>query len=79
MNEDKDELVPLLQVLDDMYSDGYIRYAARDYYKTHYATPEEVKSMEREEKIEFIVAATVLGIIAGACITLAVLRTLNIL
>ena len=53
-----EELVPLNQVLDDMYADrGPVSWAARDYYKTHYATPEQAKQMEREEKIDFIFAS----------------------
>lgn len=36
--------VPIQQVLDDMYSDkGPVTWAARDYYYTTYATPEEQK------------------------------------
>lgn len=45
------ELVPVEQVLDDMYSDGYAQSAARDYYYQHYATPEEQEAMRREDKI----------------------------
>lgn len=69
-----DKLVPVEQVLDDMYSDGYAQSAARDYYYRHYATPEEQEMMRREDKmtdrccalfwlcyIALIVAAIILG------------------
>lgn len=45
------KLVPVEQVLDDMYQDGYAQSAARDYYYQHYATPEEQEMMRREDKI----------------------------
>lgn len=45
------KLVPVEQVLDDMYSDGYAQSAARDYYYQHYATTEEQAMMRREDKI----------------------------
>lgn len=40
------------QVLDDMHNDIP---GARDYYKKHYATPEEIAKMDREDKIQTII------------------------
>lgn len=52
-----EELVPILQVLDDMYADkGIISLAARDYYYLHYADDKQRKQMDREEKIQTIIA-----------------------
>jgi len=49
--------VPIQQVLDDMYSDkGPVTWAARDYYYTTYATPEEQKEMDHEDKIQLVIA-----------------------
>lgn len=71
MSETKreDDLVPVDRVLDDMYNDySPVQTAARDYYYQHYATPEERKRMDRENKISSIVA----GIIWGAAVLGAV-------
>lgn len=66
----KDEkLVPLDQVLDDMYNDySPVQTAARDYYYQHYASPEERVRMDRENKIASIVS----GIIWAAAVIGAV-------
>lgn len=50
--------MPLLQVLDDMYDPdgGLVSLAARDYYYQHYATADEQKKMEREEKFQMALA-----------------------
>jgi|GEM_PF-4586403 len=67
-----DERVPVLQVLDDMYGDkGPVSWAAKDYYKMNYATPDERKSLEREERAEFIFAACVwVAAIVGIVVTI---------
>lgn len=57
-----EKLVPLAQVLDDMYGDkGPVSWAARDYYKAHYATEEERKALDREEKVGLIFSICVWG------------------
>ena len=62
-------LVPLDQVLCDMSNDtGYIARAALDYYKLHYATPEEVKSINRTEKMELIGGIILISLIPIAVI-----------
>lgn len=50
------ELVPIYKVLDDMYdpNGGPVAWAARDYYYHHYATDEERKEMDREDRIATI-------------------------
>lgn len=67
-----DELIPIEQVLADMYADkGIISSAARDYYKTYYATEDELIIMKREERLEtiaaylFILSPVIVGIIAS--------------
>ena len=57
------ELVPVDQVLDDMYSDtSGVSSAARDYYYIHYATEEQRQQMDREDRLVsismYIAAAT---------------------
>ena len=50
-------LVPIEQVLDDMYQDkGIVSKAARDYYKVHYATKEERIDMDKQERRECVVS-----------------------
>jgi hypothetical protein len=59
--EPKIPLIPIEQVLEDMYSDlGPISSAATDYYKTHYATREEAAKMDREEKRRFVLSVAIL-------------------
>jgi len=59
--QEKEDLVPLDQVLYDMSMDkGYVSRAARDYYKIHYATELERKQMDREDTICAIIGAIIL-------------------
>ena len=67
----QEELIPKLQVLDDMYSDkGVVSMAARDYYYEHYANESERKRMDIEDKVATIIGGTIvigmllLGVIA---------------
>ena len=53
-NTDDTDLIPVLKVIDDMYSDTWISYPATEYSKQHDATEEEIKLLEREEKITAI-------------------------
>lgn len=58
----QEELIPELQVLDDMYADkGIVSLAARDYYYEHYANESERKRMDREDKIQTIISAIIVG------------------
>lgn len=63
-----DDLIPLEQVLDDMYQDkGIVSMAARDYYRLHYATEEEKRAMDRQDKLTTIGAALIwLFLIVGS-------------
>ena len=55
----QEELMPKLQVLDDMYADkGVVSMAARDYYYEHYANATERKRMDIED-----IVATIIGTI----------------
>ena len=71
-----DEKIPVQQVLDDMYADkGPVSWAARDYYYTNYASPEEQKSMDREEMRDtfisvVVLASCVIGIIVSIILNL---------
>lgn len=59
-----DNLIPKIQVLDDMYGDkGPISWAARDYWYTYYASAEEQKQMDKEDKIQNIVSICFLSFI----------------
>lgn len=67
----QEELIPKLQVLDDMYADkGIVSMAARDYYYEHYADEAERKRMDIEDKVATIIGGTIvigmllLGVIA---------------
>lgn len=53
---DKEELIPVEHVLDDMYSNSGVESAARDYYYLNYATDEEKRIMEFEDKVATIVS-----------------------
>lgn len=64
--EKEEELIPVEDVLDDMYSDlGIISDSARAYYYTHYATEEEKREMDREDEINEIITkiAVIFGVI----------------
>lgn len=70
----QEELIPKLQVLDDMYADkGIVSMAARDYYYyEHYADESERKRMYIEDIVATIIGGTIvigmllLGVIAVA-------------
>lgn len=45
------ELIPLEQVLQDMYdNESHLQQQARSYYYIHYATKEEKRRMDLEDK-----------------------------
>lgn len=48
----EDVIIPVEKVLDDMYNPdgGLVAMAARDYYYTYYATPDQKVKMDKEEK-----------------------------
>lgn len=50
--------VPVQKVLEDMYNPdgGLVALVARDYYYQNYASEEERKSMDREDKVQTAVA-----------------------
>jgi len=54
----KEELIPIDQVIEDMFSDGYIAWVAREYYYSNYASERERLQMDKENKIR-----TILGIV----------------
>lgn len=57
-----DNKIPSYQVIRDMYNPkgGPVKWVAREYYKQHYATPEELKQMRREEIDEMIFSMAIL-------------------
>lgn len=56
----QEELIPKLQVVDDMYADkGVVSMAARDYYYEHYADVVERKRMDIEDIVSAIIGTTV--------------------
>ena len=66
---DEEELIPVEKVLDDMYDDlGIVSWAARDYYYNHYASDEERKDMDSEDKINEVIAKLGIAVIIGLII-----------
>jgi hypothetical protein len=63
MENNKEDLIPILQVLDNMYSDSYISLAARDYYYLHYASESKKRSMDIEDKIIKIIGILIISLI----------------
>lgn len=63
---DKEELVPIERVLDDMYNPdgGMVADAARSYYYEHYATEAERMMMDHEDKVSQTVACVIMGLYA---------------
>lgn len=75
--EKEPDLIPLDRVLNDMYSDGIVADAARSYYYQHYATEEERKVMDREDKMHKVCAfifVSVIAVIAVASVVIALLE-----
>ncbi len=73
LKEKDSELVPLQQVLDDMYdpNGGYASMAARDYYYQFYATADEKKKMDQDGKLQtalFIAFTVLFWVLVGFCI-----------
>lgn len=58
-----EEKVPVEKVIDDMYSDNAVSNAARDYYYANYATEGEKAEIDREKRVENIVAIVIWAII----------------
>ena len=68
----QEELIPKLQVLDDMYLDkSVVSLAARDYYYEHYADETEKKRMDIEDTVATIIGTIIvigvllLGVVAA--------------
>lgn len=69
---DKEELIPIERVLDDMYSEkSIVALSARDYYYVHYATNNEKRSMDREDKV-----VTIIGWFLFSLIPIGIIVTL---
>lgn len=63
MEKDKEDLIPLEIVLNDMENDnGMVASAARDYYKLHYASEEEINQMEKEDHDNYIFSCVMFGV-----------------
>lgn len=61
--------VPIEKVIDDMYSDGVISSAARDYYYIHYASKEEKETIDFEKKLEKIIACIAVTAAIISCVS----------
>lgn len=70
-----EEKIPVQQVLDDMYNPdcGPISWAARDYYYINYATPEEQYELDREDKVQTILAVIFMIVLIGGPIVAGIL------
>ena len=64
---DKKKLVPIEQVLDDMYNPngGLISWAARSYYYENYADKEEKYLMDIEDRNDQIVSSCFVIVFIG--------------
>lgn len=62
--DDKEVLIPIERVLDDMYNPngGMVADAARSYYYEHYATEPERRMMDHEDKVNQTVAYIIMGL-----------------
>lgn len=71
----KEEKVPVLRVLDDMYNPngGLVSLAARDYYYENYATEKERKEMDREDAVLVAVGWILVGVFSVGLIASIVL------
>lgn len=62
-NQNNEDLIPLEKVLDDMYNEsGTVASGARSYYYMHYASKEQRSIMDREDKIDNILAIVLIGL-----------------
>lgn len=71
----QEELIPKLQVLDDIYADkGIVSMAARDYYYEHYTNESERKRMDIEDIVVIIIGVTIaIGFIVISILLLGVI------
>ena len=60
-DKDEEKLVPLEQVIEDMYSGNAYSDAARDYYYMYYVDEEEMVQMEFEEKLVNIISYSIIA------------------
>lgn len=59
----REDLIPIEEVLEDMkLGGGIVSEAAKDYYRIHYATEEEKRLMDREDRLNTIKAMSVYAI-----------------
>lgn len=70
------EKIPIQQVIDDMYNPdgGLVSLAARAYYYNTYATPEEQKEMDREDKVQIILSLIFVIVLVTCVVVLAFWR-----
>lgn len=70
-----EEKIPIEKVIDDMYNPngGMVSEMARDYYYMNYASPEEQKWMDHEDRVHTIVAIAFMIILVLALIVAIVL------
>lgn len=77
----EDELIPVLNVLNDMYdpNGGIGADAARSYYYEHYASPEERKQMDAEDRRMQIIATAIMTIVIGLGLTGVVVCAMSVI
>lgn len=73
--DDKELLIPIERVLDDMYNPdgGMVADAARSYYYEHYATEAERKMMDHEDNVSQTIACVIMGLYAISVIAAIVI------
>ena len=68
-------LVPKESVIRDMaFGDGLVSASARDYYRTHYATEEEKRIMDREDRLITIKAISIYAILIALLLIAIVVK-----
>jgi hypothetical protein len=63
-DKQREDLIPIEKVLKDMkFGGGIVSEAAKDYFRIHYATEEERRLIDREDRLNTIKAMSVYAIL----------------
>ena len=74
-DKQKEDLIPKEVVLEDVeLDDGIVSSGARAYYRTHYATEEEKRAMDKQDKLDTIGAVLFYLILIALVVTAVILE-----
>lgn len=74
-DKQRENLIPIEEVLEDIkLGDGLVSESARAYYRIHYATEEEKRAMDRQEKLSTISAFLFYLILIALVVTVIILE-----